>query len=317
MIRRYTSTLAMTGPTTRPKLGPREDGWLGMSPGSMGSLDLEQGSLEWALERSKYVTATDVAGIVGEAKYGPNTLQKVLDKKRGKTVQSDSPAMAHGRDMEPVLRAVAQGELGVSLPPAVLTRGRLLASLDGWDPDTRTLLEIKTSFAAAEPPTEVPEHYIAQLATQAWVCAPSRVFYLHHAGDEVALIEVDRAYLLERFLRCYAGPICEAYEHLVDGTDPEPERHDEEWRAAALTFALAHANAEGAERRLSDAREALLALSGGSSAHGEGVRVSWQERQGNVNWKAKPILTAIEAAGVDLEQYRGKTTRYAKVEVLK
>lgn len=133
----------------------------------------------------------------------------------------------------------------------------------------------------------------------------------------MTLTTVDTAYLLERFLRLYTRPICDAYRHLFDGTDPEPERDDDEWALAARAFVLAHANLEGAERRLSDAREALLALSGDQAARGAGVRVTWQERAGSVNWKAEPIRKALDAAGIDLEAFKGKSARYSKVEVLK
>ena len=316
-MNRTISMLTMDGPVTRHKHTALEDGWLGLNPGSMGYLRLEQGSLEWAMERAKYITASEVAGLCGEAKFGPNTMQKVLDQKRGKASQADNPAMAHGRAMEPLAREMIEQELGIKLPPAVMVRGRILASLDGWDEATRTLVEIKCPFRATQVSDDVPDHYLAQLAVQAWVCCPQRVFFAQYIDGAMTLTTVDRAYLLERFMRLYTRPICDAYRHLLDGTDPDPERDDDEWAQAARAFVLAHANVEGAERRLSDAREALLALSGDQAARGAGVRVTWQERAGSVNWKAEPIRKALDDAGIDLEAFKGKASRYSKVEVLK
>lgn len=317
-IDRTTSTHKMVGPSVIARHTSREESWLGLvGPQSCVYLEVEQGSLQWSLERAKRITASEVAGICGEAKFGPNSMQKVLAHKRGKTTQKDNPAMAHGRALEPVAREMVEQELGIKLPPAVMVRGCMLASLDGWDRNSRTLVEIKCPYSLANLADDVPDHYIAQLAVQAWVCMPLRVFFAQYVNGVMTLTSVDTSFLMERFLRTYTRPICDAYRHLIDGTDQEPERDDAEWASAARTFVLAHENAEGAERRLSEAREALLALCGDQAAHGAGVRVAWQERAGSVNWKAEPIRVALDAAGIDLEAFKGKSSRYSKVEVLK
>ena len=280
-------------------------------------LSLEQGSLEWSLARSKAITASEVAGIAGESKWAPKTMQAVLLRKMGRTPNVDSVAMSHGRAMEPIARAMIEHEFQRPFPAVVMQRGSVLASLDGYDPETQTLIEIKCPYSVSQIAEDVPKHYVAQLATQAWVSMARRVLFCQYYGGTMLVVNVDADELRKFFMLEYAGPVCEAYRHLSAGTLPYKPREDEEWTDAAQQFIEIQKISEKIEEALDAARKHLIDLSENEMTSGGGVTVNWIVREGNVNWKAKEIVGALKSAGIDPNEFRAKPTRYAKISVEK
>jgi hypothetical protein len=67
-----------------------------------------------------------------------------------------------------------------------------------------------------------------------------------------------------------------------------------------------------AKERVDAARATLIDLSGDRDCEGFGVRVTQAERKGNINYKSVPSLD-----GVDLEEYRGKSSSYFRVAATK
>ncbi len=314
-MRETTSIItAPAGPT--PALSEADKAILGMSA-APHDLDLEQGSLEWSLARAKTITASEVAGLVGEAKWGAKTMQATLLRKMGRTQQADNPAMAHGRSMEPIARRMIEMEFQRDFSAVVMQRGAVLASLDGFDPETQTLIEIKCPYSLNQLSDDVPAHYVAQLATQAWVSMATRVLFCQYFGGSMLVVNVDPAELRKLFLIRYAPAVCEAYRHLEAGTLPHEERDDQEWLDAAQDFLDIQKIAADIEESLEAARKRLIELSNNDVASGGGVAVTWVEREGSVNWKAKEITEALKAASIDPAQFRGKPTRYAKITVEK
>jgi putative phage-type endonuclease len=280
-------------------------------------LSLEQGSLEWSLARSKAITASEVAGIAEESKWAPKTMQAVLLRKMGKGNFSDNPAMAHGRAMEPIARIMLETEFHRPFPAAVMQRGGVLASLDGYDFETQTLVEIKCPYSINQLSEDVPDHYVAQLATQAWVSMAKRVLYCQYFGGTMLVVNVNPDELRKIFLAKYAARVCEAYRHLVDGTLPQEARQDNAWAEAAQEFVETQKIFIEIEEALDACKKRLIELAGDDAASGNGVSVVWVDREGSVNWKAKEIQGALKDAGIKADDFRSKSIRYAKVAVEK
>ena len=281
----------------------------------------EQGSLEWMMLRQRYITASEAASILGVQKFGARNLREVLQIKRGEKTVKDNAAMSRGRRLEPVAREMAERELGMLFPPVVMTRGGLLASLDGWNEETETLLEIKCPFSESGVGSGIPDHYLPQLAVQAWVSGAKTVLYAVYWNGGLLVSRYDGADLRNWYLANCEVDLSAAVEHLRNGTSPPAEgpdeREDDAWLEASVEYQEALAVQKEAEALVESAKARLIALAGPDGAQGAGVSVSYVDRAGNVNWKAKPIVEALKAAGVDPEMYRGKATRYARVNVMK
>lgn len=125
----------------------------------------EQNTDQWLKERSKRITATSVAPILG---IGPRTIQELYMDKTLERTKEPNPAMALGTYMEPyILRAYEQKEaisvieLGLIAHPTIPW---LAVSPDGWRSDG-ALLEMKctTSRILRDKP---PEYYRIQCLTQ-------------------------------------------------------------------------------------------------------------------------------------------------------
>jgi len=122
------------------------------------------------MDRAKGIGGSDVAAICGLSPW--KTPYQVWEEKLGlRTSQSDNPAMAYGRMMEPVLRQWYSDQTGLSVtvPREMISHKDhpfILASLDGIATGGR-VLEIKTSRSSegwGEPETdEIPVYYMTQI----------------------------------------------------------------------------------------------------------------------------------------------------------
>lgn len=90
-------------------------------------------------------------------------------------------------------------------------------------------------------------------------------------------------------------------------------RLDQEWMNAAIRFRRAEHAAKLAEDERTAAREELLALSGGVSAAGFGVTVTFQQRKGSIDFK-KIVETLLP--DVNAETYRKDGTVAAIVKII-
>jgi len=88
---------------------------------------------------------------------------------------------------------------------------------------------------------------------------------------------------------------------------------DQEWMNAAIRFRRADHAAKLAEDERTAAREELLALSGGVSAAGFGVTVTFQQRKGSVDYRQ---IVETLLPDVNAETYRKDGTVAAIVKII-
>lgn len=145
---------------------------------------------ELLAEREKGLGGSDVAPILGLSPW--KTAYQVWEDKVGLSLgeREDTPAMAYGRMMEPVLRQWYSNETGraVAVPASVLVHPEfpfIIGLVDGCTNDER-VLEIKTARSSkdwGEPGTdEIPVYYTTQVQ-----------HYLMLTGYEVADVVVSFA----------------------------------------------------------------------------------------------------------------------------
>lgn len=175
----------------------------------------------------------------------------------------------------------------------------------------------------------VPAHYRWQMIQQLLVVDDLDevvlVVYAHDIDQIRVVVSISRAEALKE-----AGPLLAAWrsfdDHVAAFREPpagegdvvEIDSEDVILGDAETDYQLAVQALKEAEAKAEDAKAVLLKLvqerSGGAKA--QSVRFTYFQttRQGNVNWKAKPIVEALNAAGVDPEQYRGKPSSYWNIK---
>ena len=126
---------------------------------------------QWLAERRLGIGGSDVAPILGMSPWA-TPLDVYLDKVGEAPERPDTPAMAWGRAMEPLLRQAYEAQTGlqVTVPPSALVHpvhGFMRANLDGIVPQANRVFEGKTARTAegwGEPGTdEVPDAYALQV----------------------------------------------------------------------------------------------------------------------------------------------------------
>src|SRR5437764_381882 len=102
---------------------------------------LAQGSPEWHEHRRKYRNASETPVVMGVSPW--MTPYQLWQTKLGLITQTETPAMRHGSEMEPIARAAYEKATGRIMQPLVIVEGEYSASLDGLTLAGERLLEIK------------------------------------------------------------------------------------------------------------------------------------------------------------------------------
>lgn len=305
----------------------------------MKLLNLAQGSPEWHAWRAGRFTASNAAAILQCSPWQPKTPLQLYMVRTGQMVIRETPAMTAGKADEPRILAEVSAALGCDLMPACVERDvdglPLGASLDGVNWDAKMAVELKRPVSGSESNLfsglSAPAHYLAQMAHQLLVCPVLEsvgLWVWAHDIQQVRLVDVlDRAggryQKLERELlqgwRAFMASVA-AFEPPEAAEDDVIELGDD-WEFAGM---VAHYRSlvgkkETIEAQLEDARAAIIALAKaqghGCKVKGGGALVYQATRAGSVNWKAKPIKAALEAAGINPDDYRGTSTSYWAVRV--
>lgn len=275
---------------------------------------LIQGSHAWKEIRKTKISATDSSCILG---INPWRTQYALWRQK---MDLDPPeveneAMRRGSMMEPYAREWFINETGIQCEPVVVFKDFMMASLDGLSNDKQTLIEIKCgsrSFAQAEA-GEVASYYNCQMQHQMYVSNVQLAYYVAFNGQDGIILEVHRD---DEFIDNMIPKLREFYECLISFTPPMMTMRDyqikcgELWNASAENYRKAYQDRKRAEQLEELYRQELIALSGGSSSMGAGIKLSKIPRRGTIEFMKIP-----ELHGLDLEPYRKKGSEYWRISV--
>jgi putative phage-type endonuclease len=297
-------------------------------------IDMAQGSPEWHEWRATCYTASQAAAVMGDGAFWPRTPYQLYRLRTGQQEVVVTQAMRDGSADEDKARRLLRTE-DWELPLPMCAEGewngmRLGASLDGVLFDDRVAFEIKRPARGSASPLwsarEAPPEYLWQLTHQLLVAPVDevRLVVYAHDLDEVRVVDTLRRDS-ERFAELSGrllGQWVVFHQCLTDFSPPSLGERDEvlvgdddqEWLTAAAQYRALSEEVKVATERLAAAKDALVALAeargGGAKVRGGGLQAIRAEREGSVNWKAKAIQSALAAAGVDPDKYRGKPTVY-------
>jgi putative phage-type endonuclease len=160
----------------------------------MSLIELIQGSEAWHEFRRSHIGSSDAPVVMGVSPY--KTAAKLLEEKiTGKSFQKEHAGMRRGKELEPEVLALVNNRFSLALEPAVFEHDEhkfMSASLDGYDPVSRAICEIKcpNGFDHAQAETsQVPAKYYPQLQHAMFVMGLSEIIYAsYYKGELVTLI---------------------------------------------------------------------------------------------------------------------------------
>lgn len=195
---------------------------------------MEQRTEEWLRFRTNKIGASDSAIICGISPWkGVHELW--LEKTgRAKSEYKTNFAIERGNRLEPVVRAMSETFLDLDFPPETLVspeRAFLMASLDGWNKDSLSVLEIKVGNREDHLKDVVPIKYFPQIQQQMYVFGAETAYYSSYyvakGTDELCgnlkILKVKRC---EEWLEKYLVVADKFYECMQNGTPPDEVRLD-------------------------------------------------------------------------------------------
>lgn len=285
-----------------------------------------QSAIDLSEERKGRITASAVGAILGLSKFA--TADDVLRRmvREHFDVEKEfagNVATRWGHDNEPQAIADAEQFCG-KITTHDFVSCEIEGVLCGASPDGVTeldeLVEIKCPYSLREQSViaadflESHQEYYAQMQWQ-MICAdkPSCFFVVWTTAD-IDFVRVERkADWLEKnmprikaFWDLYKQTIADEklYANMLASNKKEyVEREDDLFVFAATAYQNAIAEQKLAEEKVEEARKKLLEICT-ENTKGAGITVYQTERKGAVDYKKIPQLD-----GVDLEQYRKKSTQ--------
>lgn len=291
-----------------------------------------QTALELSADRKGRITASAVGAILGLSKFA--TADDVLRRMVREHFDEEKEFVGNiatrwGHDNEP--QAIADSE---QFCGKIIAHDFVSCEIDGVlcgaSPDGVTeldeLVEIKCPYSlreqsviAADFLESHPEYY-AQMQWQ-MICADKQscLFVVWTTqGIDFVRVERESDWLdknmprIKAFYDLFQQTIADEKlyaPHLQSNKKEYAERDDDLFVFAALAYQNAIAEQKAAEERVEEARKKLLEICT-ENTKGAGVTVYQSERKGAVDYKKIPQLD-----GVDLEQYRKKSTMVWTVKV--
>tara|TARA_R110000782_G_C14774937_1_gene409439 strand:- start:288 stop:1133 length:846 start_codon:yes stop_codon:yes gene_type:complete len=276
--------------------------------------ELEQNSLEWHEHRSKYRNASEAGSVMG---CNPFQTKRELWESRnglGKPFVGNV-ATEYGHKMEPVALAKVSFILGVELQSAVFVEGEYSASLDAYGIcfDGKTYkVEIKCPYQREDSKLwksvkigEIPESYYWQMAHQS-LCCPTDYSYFFVYIDELnyRILDFipnqgDDIKLKAAWDDFMANEPAPAFAHRPDLAEIGQLYKDLKAKSDEIAAEL-----KAVEATLKDACE--------ESSEAGPIKVQIISKKGTIDYSRVP-----EIKGIDLDDYRKKSTTYKKITIAK
>ncbi|BAD04430.1 YqaJ viral recombinase family protein [Italian clover phyllody phytoplasma] len=173
-------------------------------------IKLSQRTKEWYQHRKKYINASEIGSITGKDKF--RTLEQLVHDKLFGTTFTSNKYTEHGNKTEPLARTFFEKTTNLNFPDTIFTDDEVKmfsASLDGYNQQTNTLLEIKcpyrdennnisTSWNGFFSYQEVPINYWAQIQCQLYCSQAKFAYFLVYFNDND--YHVVRIYLDNNFI---------------------------------------------------------------------------------------------------------------------
>jgi putative phage-type endonuclease len=286
----------------------------------MKKLELIQGTPEWLAYRKNGIGGSDIASIAsipGAYKSRSAVLREKLGFDQKQLSSFQEALFASGHAWEDSVRTSVETSLGVPLAPLVIEAHddpRFFASLDGWDDVSKTVLEVKStgkeSLFQNLAEGVVWPIWQAQIQWALYCTGGSRALLacvLDQSGD-VIIHEIQPDLNMQALLVGVALDFLrelDAAKRLA-----VPDRHIKEIEKMKRVLDRVSKRAKVIEDRMKTMAESVLGISGITRLETDALTIAYQERAGAIQYKNIEALK-----GVDLEQYRGKPSKFVTIKL--
>ncbi len=268
----------------------------------MKIIDLVPNTKEWEEFRRSRIGASDCPTIMG---HGYTTPQKLWEQKISGKKSYSSAAMQRGTDLEPVAREMVNNLHNAFYMPLVVeaSNGWQMASLDGYCPENKRLIEIKCpnegTFRAFKDSGIIPEYYSWQIQHQLCVTEFDECTLVLFNGTECVEKVIKRD---EEMISKLVEKEYQFYQSMLNFTpidSPLVVREDEDMKEAVAAYEIAKAARIEAQELERICFDGIIYLAGEENCICNGKEIKKMYRTGSVDYKK-----IDELKNVDLTKYR-------------
>lgn len=274
----------------------------------MKIIDLVPNTKEWEEFRRVRIGASDCPSIMGA---GYISAQKLWEQKISGKKSYSNASMQRGTDLEPVARELVNKNHGSFYIPLVVEapNGWQMASLDGYCPENKRLIEIKCPnskiFEEFSEHGTIPEYYLWQIQHQ--LCVTGL--------EECTLVLFNGEICVEKVIKRDETMIAQLiekehlfYQSLINFTplnEPLVVRDDEDMKEAINAYEIARAARIEAQELERICFDGIIYLANEKNCICNGKEIKKMFRTGSVDYKKIELLKDI-----DLNKYRRPPIEY-------
>ncbi len=288
---------------------------------------MNQERLNWLKWRKQGIGGSDVPAIYGVSPY--NTRMQIYQDKIDPEVKAEESnwATRKGNEFEPLARKqfcsfyymdYGKKEEFLAATCEMEELPFMRCSLDGKSEDGKTIVEIKFQGKKAHADTgnkdlpiekRVPRHYWLQCQHNLLISGAERLFYVSYNEKSVFYLEILPDI---KFFKSHIKEMTAFWKEVLAKKPPEASDDDvvelkgfdkdiEKWKALK-------AQSETIEAEMKKLKDKITKACTHPKMTASGVNITLVNKIGNINYKAIP-----ELQGIDLEQYRGKSSSHYKM----
>jgi putative phage-type endonuclease len=270
---------------------------------------IEQGTLEWLRHRHKGIGASDVPVVMNVSPYKkPFDLWEEKIQPEPKFSEPNF-IQQKGHNLEPVARAMAELELGMSFTPKLVENekhGFLKASLDGLSECGQFALEIKyvgRSFAE-----ECPDKYYPQIQYQ-YALTNAKKIYLVQINDDknISIIHVP---MNETYIKETMMPAVFNFWKMVT---EKSYNIDPVLKTSLEKYAKMKRLSDLIEEKFDVLKKSIYTMSGPKLNYGL-FNISTVNKAGEIDYKK---IVEEKFPDLDLEPFRKRGTSYQQIKISK
>lgn len=278
----------------------------------------QQGTEAWRQARNKRIGASDVPIILGVSEF--MTPYQLWEQKTGRAEpQPHTYAMERGLQAEAKIQELYEKRTGVRLERFIAESKNiipLVASLDGFNPETKTVVEFKYPSKAkheAASRGEIPPMYLWQIQAQIAAADADGGEYVSFDGEDIVIVPVSKN---DQMISEIAKAVPSFWKLIESDTPPAYTDRDfvpldgPELASLAEQYKAAKTLLDDAEARLSSLKKQIEQQVAHRRARFYGLRVTRSTRRGAIDYSK---VTQLD--GVDLEQFRKKSIEVVSVSV--
>lgn len=288
-------------------------------------MNIQQNTLEWLAFRLTHIGSSDIACIMGSNPWKDAvTLWK--EKTGKKEPQRMNAAMLHGKETEEKARNKYMEDVGILVVPNVLTSTKwsvATASLDGICQGGKVICEIKCPVSSKlyenSLDNVVPDYYKDQIQWQLMVSGAERCDFFVYLDDEhYKLIpffpDIKRQEMMLAEAKIFWDYVLSDKEPPESGTTYVDDEFANE---LALELKMWKQTEKEAKEKIEYLEQQLKELYKDDNKYlfsSAGVRMTWSERKGVIDWKAYCVKCNISED--ELEEYRKKSSKYSTFSLI-